>query len=114
MAKSKTNSNTVLLIAASFVWFLVVSYITATTQYQYQIADMLADSQGTSTQPESALSLLIVTITFMPSGLLLAYPYVMKTFKNYLVLRIAMLSTVIALALFIVFSWYNFYINFAK
>ena len=107
--------NTPLLILGAIVWFLLVSFVTTQTGYYRLIADRLADPQGTSTQLEDILNVLIVVITFLPSGLALAYPYIMKNFINYkILLRTIVLALGIALALYVPFSWYNFSMNFGK
>lgn len=116
MVKSKININANLLALISIAWFLAVSFITAQTEYQKIIADTLGDPQGISTQFESFLTIFIVILTFIPSGLLLSYSYVTKNFKKHehRIARIILLSFLIACALFIVFSWYDFIINFAR
>ncbi len=111
---SKTEINTSLLVLGAIIWFLVVSFITAHTEYSRLVADRLADPQGVSTQLESILSVLIVVITFLPSGLAFAYPYIKKNFVSYKLLRTIVLSLGIAVALYVPFSWYNFSVNFGS
>lgn len=114
MAKSKFNSKEILAIILGVVWFVGVSFVTAQTEYNNLIADNLADPRGTSTQLESILRILIVVISFMPSGFVLAYPYIKRNFKDNEILRASLLSLGIAAALYVPFGWYNFIVNFGN
>ncbi len=91
---------------------MIISYVTAETEYQRIIADSIADPDGTSTLIESILNFVIVMMTFIPSGFLLAYVYVTKNFNTHRRLRITLLSLILAATLYIPFGWYNFIINF--
>ncbi|HEY1085751.1 MAG TPA: hypothetical protein VGE34_03445 [Candidatus Saccharimonadales bacterium] len=113
MSKRKINIPAKLLVLLSITWFLAVSYITTKTGYHHLIADRLADPQGTSTPLENILDSTIVILTFIPSGLLLAYPYVKKYFTDYIPLRIFVLSIVLGFVLYTPFSWYDLFVNFA-
>lgn len=108
------NYNKILLLVASIAWFVVISYITAQTEYYELIADRLADPSGTSTTLESILHVIIVIVSFMPSGLALAIPYVKSEFTTYIMPRVLLLSFGIAMALYLPFSWYNFAVNFGN
>ena len=107
-----SKNNTILALFVALIWFILISVITAQTEYQSILADRIADPRGTSTQLESIISILVVVVTFIPSGLLIAYPYVISNFKNNLVLRSLILSVIIAVVLWVPFSWYNFATNF--
>lgn len=114
MTNLKIKMNTKLLMLIAAIWFLIISFITAQTEYQRIIADTLADPRGTSTQFEGVLNILIVIISFTPSGFLISYPYVMKNYRNHRAFRTVVLSLVIAFILLVPFGWYNFYVNFGR
>lgn len=114
MAKSKINIDPTLLVLGGIVWFLVISFISAQTEYQNLVADRLADPTGTSTQLEGILNILIVLISFMPSGFLITYPYIIKNYRDHRFSRLLFASFCISLALFIPFGLYNFAVNFPK
>ena len=114
MKKPQTQINSALYVFLAIAWFLVITWATAQTQYHELIADRLADPSGTSTHLEDILKILIVAISLIPSGLLLAFPYVKKNFKDYTVLRTTLLAILIAILLIVPFSWYNFTVNFAR
>lgn len=108
------NHNKILWLVASIAWFVVISYVTAHTEYYELVADRLADPSGTSTTLESILHVVIVIASFLPSGLALAIPYVKSQFTAYIVPRVLLLSFGIAMALYLPFSWYNFAVNFGN
>jgi hypothetical protein len=58
--------------------------------------------------------LLITIIMFLPSGALLAYPYVRTNFQEHKILRFVLLAFCLALVFTIPFWWYNFAVNFAR
>lgn len=111
-AKNKNNSM-ILVLVASIAWFVVISYVTAHTEYYKFVVGHIVSLQS-SAQLKSVLGLLIIIASFIPSGVFLAYPYIKNNFKNHRILRTLLLSIGIALALYMPFGWYNFAINFGN
>ena len=110
MAKSKISTNDTLLIFVGIIWFLLISFITAQTEYQKLIVSGL----GLPSSTGDILNILIIIITLIPSGFLFAYTYANKNFNKVNLVSTIGLSFVIACVLFVPFSWYNFSVNFAR
>lgn len=113
-AKTKINISAILRIAVGILWFLFIAYIAAQTGYHRSLADALADPRGVSTQLETALRILILVISFAPSGILFAYGYVMNRPRRSRLLDFVILSLAIGVVLFILFNPYNFVVNHAR
>lgn len=78
MTKLKSKISNILLVIAGVVWFLLISFITAQTEYQKVLAGRL----GVSNSMEDILNILIIVVTFIPSGFLFAYVYAKKILKG--------------------------------
>lgn len=109
----KGKYNTVFLLLVSIAWFIVMSYITAYTEYYKLVASQIVGLQGSALQ-KNLLEILIVLISLMPSGVFLAYPYIKKNFKDHVTFRVIFLSFGIAMALYMPLCWYSFLIDFSK
>jgi len=114
MAKHKQNIKPIFFVAGSVAWFILATTIMVTTRYQEIIANRVADPRGISTKLESILSILIILFSFIPSGLLLAYPYVKKEFKDNITRRTCLLAIGLTFAFLMPFGAINFAVNFAK
>lgn len=110
--KTKTGVSAVLRITVGILWFVFMAYIAARTGYHRSLADALADPRGVSTQLETALRILILVISFAPSGILFAYGYVMNRPRRSRILDFVILSLAIGVVLYILFSPYNFVVNY--
>lgn len=114
MVKTKIKNNNLLMITSAIVWLVVVSFITAQTEYQNLLADRLADPNGTSTQLERVLRVVFVVISFMPGGFLLAYLYVRNNFKRHKILLTILSALLLSVILYFPFGFYNFLVNYGR
>lgn len=101
-----------LLLVLAMLWFVTVSYLLAHIGYHEIVAEMITDPRGTSTRLESILSVVFAVVSFVPSELLLSYPYVAGNYMTHRSLRAIVLATAIGIALYVPFSWYNFAVSF--
>lgn len=97
-------------VIASLVIFAITAFYVAETR----LNETLAETTATSSTAESGSNLFITIIMFLPSGALLAYPYIRNNFQEHKTLRYFILSFCLALVFTIPFWWYNFSINFAR
>lgn len=98
---------------AGVSWFIAISYLMAHTGYQNTIVETLS-SDGAATSLVTVLSILISFLSLFPGGLTLAYACWrsakgagQKLGKGTLALSVA-----ITLALYVLFGWYNFAVNY--
>lgn len=112
MRKSKINIDLILILLGA-TWFVMISYILAHTEYNSSLASSLTDPKGTSIGLANLLSISFVIISFLPGGYLLAYVYIKKYQEKQNIIRILLLSLVLCMAWYVVYSWYNFIVNFS-
>lgn len=111
MGKFKISPTLAIFLA--ILWFSLVSFITVHTEYHNALADMLSDPRGTSTPLETALRVVIVVVSFVPSGFLLAN-IAFNRKNKYSQSQILLAALIIALALYVPFSWYYFATSFSS
>lgn len=114
MKKQKQAMSPSKLIILSIFWYVLVSCIAISTNFHNKIADLLADPNATSTRMESVLAIGIMVISFLPTGIILADFYIRKNRSRGTKYTIISIGLGISLALYVLFSWCDFALNYAS
>lgn len=111
-ASENKKNNTFWFVFSGVIWFLIVSFIAANTEYPEAVAHQLFSPDTGHSYIHTTVASIVIIISFLPAGFLISYPFVEKFFYKNKLVFCAFASLAIALLLLFAFFPYNFAVNY--